>query len=100
MAGLSFAAKDVFDVGGHVTGCGNPEWARRHDAALETAPVIEAMPMAGADFVGKIRKDERAYSPMGVTARMPDGSFSGEVAAYSMDVALGTDTGGSVRMAA
>ena len=30
LAGLTFAAKDLFDVAGHPTGGGNPDWARQH----------------------------------------------------------------------
>ena len=33
LAGLTFAAKDLFDVAGHPTGGGNPDWARAHPVA-------------------------------------------------------------------
>lgn len=115
LAGLTFAAKDLFDVAGHVTGCGNPEWARTHTAAKEHAWAVERTLAAGATLVGKTHTDELAYSLMGVNAhygtpinsadprRAPGGSSSGSAAAVAaglVDFALGTDTGGSVRMPA
>jgi amidase len=33
LKGLTFAAKDLFDVDGYVTGCGNPDWMRTHGVA-------------------------------------------------------------------
>ena len=53
LAGLRFAAKDIFDVAGHVTGGGNPDWARTHDPAKKTAPAVQALLDAGAFMVGK-----------------------------------------------
>ena len=41
--GLSFAAKDLYDVAGHVTGCGNPDWVRTHPVATEHAPPVAAL---------------------------------------------------------
>ena len=37
LAGLTFAAKDIFDVAGYVTGGGNPDWQATHAAATRTA---------------------------------------------------------------
>ena len=34
LTGMTFASKDIFDVAGHVTGCGNPTWAQTHEPAL------------------------------------------------------------------
>ena len=115
LAGLAFAAKDIFDVAGRVTGCGNPDWARSHGPAGETAPAIRALLEAGAALRGKTVTDELAYSlngqnfhygtPANVNApgRIPGGSSSGSASAVAgglVDVALGSDTGGSVRVPA
>ena len=37
LAGLTFAAKDIFDMAGYVTGGGNPGWKATHEAAARTA---------------------------------------------------------------
>jgi amidase len=115
LQGLTFAAKDVFDVAGYVTGCGNPDWARTHDPATKTASVIERLVNAGASLAGKTHSDELAYglngenhfygTPLNTLApdRIPGGSSSGSASAVAAGVcnfALGTDTGGSVRVPA
>ncbi|MEM7059494.1 MAG: amidase [Pseudomonadota bacterium] len=115
LSGLTFGAKDLYDVAGHVTGCGNPDWARTHDVADTHAPPVSALLDAGARLVGKTHTDELAYSLMGVNEqlgtpvnfaapdRVPGGSSSGSVAAVAaglVDIGLGSDTGGSVRMPA
>lgn len=115
LAGLSFAIKDIFDTAGLVTGCGNPDWVRSHDPATANAPVVDQLLAAGATAVGKTVTDELAYSLNGQNAhygtptnsnapgRIPGGSSSGSAAAVAgglADVALGSDTGGSVRIPA
>ncbi len=115
LSGLTFCAKDIFDVAGHITGCGNPDWAKTQTAAKIHAPVIEKLLAAGADLIGKTHTDEFAYSLMGVNEhygtpinqispdRIPGGSSSGSVAAVAAgltDIGLGSDTGGSVRLPA
>lgn len=115
LAGLTFAAKDIFDVAGFVTGCGNPDWAKSHAPALRHAPTVARLLDAGAELVGKTITDELAYSlngqnfhygtPTNVNApgRIPGGSSSGSAAAVAgglADTALGSDTGGSVRIPA
>ena len=62
LRGLEFAAKDIYDVAGAVTGCGNPDWARTHEAAAETAWAIRTLLEAGASLAGKALTDELAYS--------------------------------------
>ena len=52
LSGLTYAAKDIFDVAGHVTGCGNPDWKATHGPAPETAWVIKTLVDAGATMVG------------------------------------------------
>ena len=115
LAGLRFAAKDIFDIEGHRTGFGNPTWLETHEAAGATASAVQALLDAGADLAGKTLTDELAYSltgenlhygtPLNPTApdRVPGGSSSGSasaVAASLVDFALGTDCGGSVRLPA
>jgi len=115
LAGLDFAAKDIFDVEGHVCCCGNPDWLASHAPATRTAPAVARLIEAGATLVGKTITDELAYSlngqnfhygtPANVRApgRIPGGSSSGSVSAVAngaADFALGSDTGGSVRIPA
>jgi amidase len=115
LAGQRFAAKDLYDVEGHATGAGSPDWLSTHAPAAATAPAITRLLEAGATLVGKTHTDELAYSingdnlhygtPLNTLApqRFPGGSSSGSaaaVAARSVDFALGTDTGGSVRIPA
>jgi len=113
--GLSFAIKDLIDVAGHRTGCGNPNWRDTHPPAATHAVCVEQLLAAGAHAIGKTITDELAFSLLGenhwygtppnpgAPDRMPGGSSSGSasvVAAGLVDFALGTDTGGSVRVPA
>jgi amidase len=115
LKGLRFAAKDIFDVAGHVTGCGNPDWRATHAPATTTASAVARLLEAGAELAGKTITDELAYSlngqnfhygtPINVNARgrIPCGSSSGSAAAVAggaVDAALGSDTGGSIRVPA
>ncbi|MDX7951306.1 amidase [Lichenihabitans sp. Uapishka_5] len=115
LAGLSFAAKDLFDVAGHVTGCGNPDWAASHAAAATTAAAVRCLLAAGARLVGKTVTDEISLGLLGrnrhvgapVNPRAPDrytgGSSSGSAAAVAaglVPIALGSDSGGSMRVPA
>jgi amidase len=112
LRGLTFGLKDIYDVAGHRTGFGSPDWLRTHEPAQETAFVPRALLDAGADLVGKTQTDELTYSlggenahygtPVNVNAagRIPGGSSSGSAAAVAgglVDFAVGSDTGGSVR---
>ena len=115
LSGLDFGAKDVFDVAGHKSGCGNPDWLASHPPAAATAPALQCLLDAGADLAGKTHTDELTYSLMGENAhygtpvnvnapgRVPGGSSSGSAAAVAgalVDFAVGTDCGGSVRLPA
>ena len=62
LAGLRFGAKDNFDVEGHRTGGGNPDWLRTHDPAAATAPALRALLDAGAELVGKTLKPKEAVA--------------------------------------
>lgn len=113
LSGLTFAAKDIFDVVGYVTGGGNPDWKATHEAATHTAWVVSVLVAAGATMVGKTITDEITRGIFGENAhygtplnprapgRVPGGSSSGSASAVAgelVDFALGSDTGGSVRV--
>jgi amidase len=115
LAGLRFAAKDLYDVAGFVTGGGNPSWLATHPPADITAPVILDLLDNGASLVGKTVTDDLACGMFGENPhygtplnprypdRVPGGSSSGSasaVAASRVDFAIGTDTGGSIRVPA
>ena len=115
LAGLTFAAKDIFDVAGHVTGCGNPHWKATHGPADATAWVVQTLVNAGATMTGKTITDELTRGIFGenmhygtprnprAPGRVPGGSSSGSASAVAgklVDFALGSDTGGSVRVPA
>ena len=117
LANLRYAVKDIFQIEGRVTGFGSPAWAETHKPAGKTARAVAMLADAGATCVGVTRMDEFAYSVSGENAhygtprnpaapdRIPGGSSSGSavaVAAALKDVAfaLGTDSGGSVRVPA
>jgi amidase len=115
LSGLTFAAKDIYDVAGHVTGCGSPQWLATHAPAAITAPAVQRLIDAGATLVGKTLTDELAFSLQGENVhygtpvnpaapdRIPGGSSNGSASAVAgglVDVALGSDTGGSVRVPA
>ena len=113
--GLRFAVKDLIDVAGHRTGCGNPTWLATHPPAMVHAVCVEQLLAAGAQCEGKTITDELAFSLLGenhhygtplnpaAPDRVPGGSSSGSASAVAcglVDFALGTDTGGSVRVPA
>lgn len=113
--GLGFAAKDLFDVAGHPTGCGNPDWPRRRPVPTVHAWAVQTLLDAGANLVGKSITDEISLGLLGENAfdgtplnprapdRVPGGSSSGSASAVARgdcDTALGTDTGGSMRVPA
>jgi amidase len=115
LSGLSFAAKDLFDVAGLVTGCGNPDWANTHEPAKADAWAVDAFLSGGATLRGKTVTDEISLGLLGINKfygiplnprapdRVPGGSSSGSASAVAgglVDVALGTDSGGSVRIPA
>lgn len=112
LAGLTFAVKDLFDVAGYPTGGGNPFVLAMSGIKSAHAASVQALLDAGATFIGKTVTDELAFSLNGINAhfgaplnggapeRISGGSSSGSASAVSnrlCDVALGTDTGGSVR---
>jgi amidase len=115
LSGTPFAVKDIFDVAGRPTGCGNPTWRATHEVPTTSAAVVSRLLGAGARLLGKTRTDELAYSLDGrnfhegaprnpaAPERLTGGSSSGAasaVAAAAVDFAVGTDTAGSVRVPA
>jgi amidase len=115
LSGLTFVAKDLFDVAGHPTGGGNHDWARTHPVPARHAWAVQKLLDAGATLVGKTITDEISLGILGENPfdgtplnpkapdRVPGGSSSGSVSAVAQgacDFALGTDTGGSVRVPA
>lgn len=112
LTGMTLAVKDIFDVTGYKTGCGSPVKMAEADPAIATAPAVQKLLDAGAQFVGKTTTEELAFSlngdnvhyPQPINSAAPDrltgGSSSGSVAAVAgglVDIATGSDTGGSVR---
>ena len=116
LSDLSFAAKDIFDVAGHVTGGGNPDWKATHPPAERNAWIVQTLVDAGATMVGKTHTDELTRGILGENAhygtpvntrardRVPGGSSSGSASAVAgglVDFALGSvQHGGSVRIPA
>jgi amidase len=113
LSGLTFAAKDLFDVAGHPTGGGNPDWAKWNPIPERHSWAVGHLLDAGATLIGKTITDEVSLGIVGENAfygtpvnvrapgRVPGGSSSGSAAAVAAglcDTALGTDTGGSVRV--
>ena len=115
LAGLTFAVKDLIDIAGVPTGGGNPDWESAHPVPVRHAWIVQRLLAAGASVIGKTATDEVSLGILGENPftgtplnpaapdRVPGGSSSGSasvVAAAVCDFALGTDTGGSVRVPA
>jgi len=110
LRGLPYVAKDMF-----ATGLSAPSWGCKapHAPSLPRASIIDRLEQAGALLLGTAVMTELAYEPSGVSWRtpknpwhfemIPGGSSSGSailVAAGCCFAALGSDTGGSVRIPA
>lgn len=115
LAGLTAGVKDLFNVKGYSTACGNPKWLETHHPATDHGSAVKLLLDNGAKLVGKTHTDELAYSLLGnnhhygtpinsaAPDRLPGGSSSGSAAAVCaglVDIGLGTDTGGSIRIPA
>jgi amidase len=115
LAGLTAAVKDMYDIAGSRTGGGSPDWLAAQALARSNAAAVRAILDAGATVIGKTVCDEFFFSVTGANAhygtpinprapgRLPGGSSSGSAsatAAGACDFALGSDTGGSVRVPA
>ncbi|MHC4053330.1 amidase family protein [Bradyrhizobium sp. 25ACV] len=112
--GRIVSVKALFDVAGTVTNPGSAV-LRRLPPASEDAEVVKRLRAAGAIVVGKTQMTEFAFSALGTNphdgtpgnprdrARVPGGSSSGaavSVIAGMADIAIGSDTGGSLRIPA
>jgi amidase len=113
--GPRLAVKDCIDVAGSPTSLACPVISDHASPAERDAPVVAAARARGARIVGKTNLTELCWAADGVNpwtgtpenpfdaARVPGGSSSGSAVAIALgeaDVALGTDTGGSVRIPA
>lgn len=113
--GVPFALKDIVDVEGRITTGGSKAMADR--VSPTTATIARRLVAAGGVLLGKTKTVEVAFGGWGTNARMgtprnpwdaqvpraPGGSSSGSavaVAARMAACAVGTDTGGSVRLPA
>lgn len=113
LAGVPLLVKDVFDTAGVRTTAGSRLFADRIPSV--SAPAVDALERAGAIVVAKSNCDEFAWGVTGQNefygdcvnprrrGRIAGGSSSGNAAALAagmVPLALGSDTGGSVRMPA
>ena len=119
LAGLAVSVKDLFDVAGDVTTAGSTVLAANAPASAD-CPAVARLRRAGAAFVGRTNMSEFAFSGVGINPhfgtpanpataaldaqpRIPGGSTSGgavSVATGAAWAALGSDTGGSIRIPA
>ena len=119
LAGLAVSVKDLFDVHGQVTAAGSTVLASR-PPTNQDCPAVARLRRAGAALIGRTNMSEFAFSGVGInphhgtpanpaTARLdpqpriPGGSTSGgavSVAGGAAWAALGSDTGGSIRIPA
>ncbi|MEO3384857.1 amidase [Mesorhizobium sp. CAU 1741] len=112
LSGKKLAVKDIFDVAGHRSGWGNPQRLAEAAPASVTSLAIQALMDEGAQITGRTQTEELAFSLTGHNAHYPQpvnpaapdrvtgGSSSGSAAAVAgglADIAIGSDTGGSIR---
>jgi aspartyl-tRNA(Asn)/glutamyl-tRNA(Gln) amidotransferase subunit A len=112
LAGVPFAAKNLFDIAGLPTIAGS-KINRDHPPAMRDAVLIERLEAAGAILVGALNMGEYAYDFTGENVhdgpsrnphdmrRMTGGSSGGSggaVAGGLVPLALGSDTNGSIRV--
>jgi len=115
LSGLTFMVKDLFAIEGRKVSNGNPDFYEHATPASATAPVITRLLGAGASLTGITVCDEFFYSVLGTNAHygqpvnaragryVTGGSSCGSAAAVTAtmcDFALGSDTGGSIRVPA
>ncbi len=111
--GVPVSVKDCFDVEDYVTSCGSRFYAENNSPASKDAWIVQQVRSAGGVITGKTHMHQLAYGITGENAYFGDccqprnaslltgGSSSGAVASVqegSAMVAIGTDTGGSIRV--
>jgi aspartyl-tRNA(Asn)/glutamyl-tRNA(Gln) amidotransferase subunit A len=119
LGGFAISVKDLFDVQGEVTTAGSTVLAKNAPAAAD-CPAVARLRRAGAALIGRTNMSEFAFSGVGINPhhgtpanpataaldpqpRVPGGSTSGgavSVATGAAWAALGSDTGGSIRIPA
>lgn len=112
LAGKTLAVKDIMQVAGYPNGWGSPSRLAEAQPDMETQSAVQAVVEAGAEVLGKAQCEELCFSLAGNNAhygmplngaapeRLTGGSSSGSVSLVSngaVDIATGSDTGGSVR---
>ncbi|KAJ6785670.1 hypothetical protein PWT90_00963 [Aphanocladium album] len=116
LAGVRLGVKDIYDIAGLKTSNGNRAWYQLYPAANQTATAVQKLVDAGAVIVGKMKTSQFAngetatadwvdyhapFNPRGDGYQDPSSSSAGPAAgeaSYSwLDIALGSDTGGSIR---
>ena len=114
LAGLPISLKDLFDVAGDLTLAGIKAHAHFPPARTDAA-IVQRLRAAGAVIIGRTNLSPMAFSPLGVNrdfgtpgnpadrSRIPGGSSSGAAVSVTDGMAvaaIGSDTGGSIRMPA
>jgi aspartyl-tRNA(Asn)/glutamyl-tRNA(Gln) amidotransferase subunit A len=114
LAGMPISIKDLIDVAGETTMAGSVV-LEGHPPATADAPVVARLRAAGAAIIGKTNMNEFAFSGVGInphygtpanpadTSRITGGSSSGAAASVGIGAcvaAIGSDTGGSIRIPA
>ncbi|PSK42335.1 aspartyl/glutamyl-tRNA(Asn/Gln) amidotransferase, A subunit [Elsinoe australis] len=116
LAGVRLGVKDIYDLAGLKTSNGNRAWYNFYPAANASAITVKRLIDAGAVVVGKQKTSQFAngesptadwvdyhapFNPRGDGYQIPSSSSSGagtSMASYPwLDIAIGSDTGGSVR---
>ncbi|QMV19463.1 hypothetical protein GOB94_12785 [Granulicella sp. 5B5] len=113
--GIPISLKDCFDLAGFPTSCGSLFYREHHGIAPTDSAVAARLRSAGAIITGKTHLHQLAYGITGQSrdfgdclqpddpARLTGGSSSGAAASVqegSALAAIGTDTGGSIRVPA
>ena len=113
--GRTIAVKDLYAIEGQKVGVGSRVYLAEARVETETAPAVQVLLDAGADVLGIAQTDQFAYSIAGlnpdygtppnpaVRGGVPGGSSSGPASAVALgqvDIGIGSDTAGSVRIPA
>lgn len=116
LLGLPVSIKDLYDVQGECTSAGSLV-LQGSPVAQQDAPAVQALKASGAIVLGRTNMTELAFSGIGInphhgtpvnpcdpqTPRIPGGSSSGAAVSVALGIchaALGSDTGGSIRIPA